>query len=117
METSTVAVIAAAVGSGITGLFGFVALLLQRRAEERRQIRELAVQVALENWKTRKEAIEKHGGGFLSPVDVYLIHAIFLVSALDGSLKTDEQIREYIRRGFDASKVADEEVSDYNKKI
>ena len=53
----------------------------------------------------------------MPPVDVYLIHAIFLVSALDGSLKTDEQVREYIRRGFDASKAADEAVNEYNKKM
>lgn len=50
MDATTAAIIGAAVGSGVTGVFGFITIQLQRRSEERRQIRELAVRAAIENW-------------------------------------------------------------------
>ena len=77
---------------------------------------ELAVSVALENWKIYKAIAERRGGG-MQPIDVYLIHAMYLVSALDGRLKTPEQIREHLKSGFTAAKVATAEVDEYNKDI
>jgi hypothetical protein len=44
-NTSIAAIIGAAVGSGVTCLFALVTIWLQRRSDERRQIRELAVWV------------------------------------------------------------------------
>ena len=113
-------VIAAIVGGGVaailTGGFAFWNQCLARRGDERRQIRELAVSVALENWKIYKAIAERRGGG-MQPIDVYLIHAMYLVSALDGRLKTPEQIREHLKSGFTAAKVATAEVDEYNKDI
>ena len=50
----------------------------------------------------------------MQPIDVYLIHAMYLVSALDGRLDT-EQIREHLKSGFTAAKVATAEVDEYSK--
>ena len=116
MSTELVAIVSASIASGIAGIFALVTIGMQRRADERRQIRELAVQVALENWKIYKGAADVHGGS-VSPLDTYLIHAMHLVAALDGSLKTPDQIREHLRAGFSASKAADEEVDAHNEKL
>lgn len=103
---------AALISSGITA----INLWLARRSEEGRQIRELAVRVAIENWKLYRDAGPEMEGP-LPPLDVYLIHAMHLVSALDGRLKTQEQIRAHLRQGFAASTAATAEVEAYNKKL
>lgn len=119
-DTTTTTIIAAAVGGGVAsiigGIFAYWNHRLTRRSDERRQIRELAVQVAFENWKLYKEASKEHGGS-MEPIDVYLIHAMYLVSALDGRLKTPEQIREHLRKGFTASCAAKKEIAEINKEI
>ena len=114
------AIQAAAIGGGvaaiISGGFTIWHLWLARRSEERRQIRELAVSVAIENFKIYKEAASRVGGS-IWPLDVYLIHAIHLVSALDGRLKTPEQIREHLRKSLAAADSAMKEADEYNKKL
>lgn len=115
MNATIAAIIGASVGSGITGAFALIAIWLQRRSEERRQIRELAVQVALENWKIYKENSERNKIG-MQPLDVYLIHAMTLVSCLDGRLKTPEDIREHLRSGFEAFRAAAESIQEESKK-
>lgn len=116
-DITLAALIGGVAGSGITGIFGFITIQLQRRADERRQIRELAVKVALENWKIYKTAADDTGSGPVPPIDTFLIHAVHLVSALDGSLKTDEQIRCHLRRGFEASNAADKEIEERMKQL
>jgi hypothetical protein len=115
-DTTMAALIGGVAGSAVTGIFGFITIQLQRRADERRQIRELAVKVALENWKIYKAAADDVGGS-VPPIDSFLVHAVHLVSALDGSLKTDEQIRCHLRRGFEASNAADKEIDERNKQL
>lgn len=116
MDATTAVIIGAAIGAGVSGLFALISIHLQRRAEERRQIRELAVQVALENWKIYK-AVADNQGGLVPPIDTFLIHAVHLISALDGRLKTHEQIREHLRAGFAASAAATAEIDEHNKEI
>ena len=70
-DTTLAALIGGVVGSGVTGIFGFITILLQRRADERRQIRELAVQVALENWKIYKTASDHVPGSCVPPIDTF----------------------------------------------
>ena len=116
MDASTAAIIGAAVGSGVTGLFGFIAIIQQRRSEERRQIRELAVKAAIENWSRDFEISKLKGGDtLLQPLDLYLVHAMHLVAALDGRLKTPDEIRTHLRETYAATKAARGEIDDHNK--
>jgi hypothetical protein len=119
-DAATVTIIAAAIGGGIASLiaggFTFLNFHLARRADERRQIRELAVKVALENWKIYKEVSDQYGYS-MNPIDSFLIHAMYLVSALDGRLKTPNQIREHLRAGFAASNTARAEIDEHNKTL
>ena len=119
-DTSMTAIVAAAIGGGIAaiigGIFSFWNYHLIRRAEERRQIRGLAVQISLENFKIYKASADQHGGS-VPPIDSFLIHAVQLVSAIDGFLKTDEQIREHLRRGFAAGDAANKEIDERMKQL
>lgn len=115
MDATTAAIIGAAVGSGVTGVFGFITIQLQRRSEERRQIRELAVRAAIENWTRDFELAKLRGGALLQPLDIYLVHAMHLVAALDGSLKTTEEIRAHLRQTLAMTDIAKEEIDKYNK--
>ncbi len=66
-----IALIAALVSSGIN----FLTAWFIRRSDERRQIRELAVRVAIEEWKHHAELAEKHRAT-THPLDLYLIHSM-----------------------------------------
>jgi hypothetical protein len=112
LSPAVITIIAAAVGGGVASLFTFLSAYLNGRAEERKQIRALAVQVALEHYKI---SLERTKGGpqhsyhtDMNWINVYLIQAAHLVSALDGSLKTPEQVREYLTVGFSKIKIANE---------
>lgn len=111
VATATIlsAAVAAVVGGGITA----ANLWLARRSEERRQIRELAVKAALENWQRYIE-VAKQIRGDVPPLDLYLVHAMHLVKALDGRLKTPEKIQAHLRQTFAVTIAAQKEISAYN---
>jgi hypothetical protein len=117
LHTSTIAIIAAAIGGGfaamIGGIFAFWNAWLQRRHEERRQIRELAVQMALENskaWRDRTKGTPLDRIPLIGDSDGFLIHSMYLVSALDGRLKTAAQIKAHLAKSFDVVQAASEEI-------
>ncbi len=85
-----------------------------RRSEERRQIRELAVRAAIEEWKKHMELGEKYGLRN-QPLDLYLIHSMYFVKTLDGSLRTKEEIRSHVRDVNSITDAAWEEIENYNK--
>lgn len=116
MDTSIAVIIGAAVGSGVTGVFGFITIQLQRRSEERRQIRELAVKVAFEHFAFHKDCFQRYGGTLL-PLDAHLIYAVSLVSALDGSISTDSQVRDYLKKAYALADAAKDEIDIRTKKI
>jgi hypothetical protein len=120
LDSTTTTIISAAIGGGVASVVagGFTVwnLWLTRRSEERRQIRELAVKVAIENFRIYQEASNRLGIS-TQPLDVYLIHAMQLTTALDGRLKTPEQIQEHLRQSLAASNVAATEIDEYNKKL
>jgi len=112
-------IVGAFIGSGVTGLFAIISIQLQRWAEERRQIRELAVQLALENWRHQYEhgkEVAREGKTVIQPpLDVYLIHAMSLVKALDGRVKTPEGIAALLRESFAMSRAAQKEINTRDK--
>ncbi len=119
LDSTTTTIVAAAVGGGIAAIVGggftVLNLWLTRRSDERRQIRELAVRAAIENWKHYDEVSKRHGG-IAQPLDVYILHATRLVSAIDGADLTPDEIRKRIRHALDAADAATKEIDDYNAK-
>jgi hypothetical protein len=88
---------------------------LQRKSDERRQIRELAVKVATENWRHQSEIGKAWAEGgakvTLPALDLYLIHAMSLVKALDGSVHTPEQVTAILRESFAMFRAAQKEIN------
>lgn len=116
IDATTATILGAAVASIVGGGFAVCNMWLTRRSDERRQIRELAIRAAIENWKIYNEASQRVGGA-PQPLDVYLIHAMHLVSALDGSLKTPKQIEDHLRQTFVATDAATAVIEEWNKKL
>jgi hypothetical protein len=118
MTDSLAVVLGALVGSGMTGIGVIISNALQRKADERRQIRELAVKVATENWRHQSEIGKAWAEGgakvTLPALDVYLIHAMSLVKTLDGSVHTPEQVTTLLRESFAMSKAAPKEINTRN---
>ena len=110
LDVATASILSAAVATIVGGGITALNLWLARRSDERRQIRELAVRVALENWKIYKESAENAGAKSAPPIDGFLVHAAHLVSALDGSLATNEQIVAHLRRTYAAADAAAGEI-------
>jgi hypothetical protein len=115
MTDSIAIVFGALIGSGMTGIGVIVSNILQRNLDERRQIRELAVQVATENWKHHaeigKSRAETGAQVVLIPLDVYLVHAMSLVRALDGSVRTPEDVTALLKESFAMSRAATKEIA------
>ena len=105
------ALIAALVSSGIN----FLTAWLIRRSEERRQIRELAVRVAIEEWKHHAELGEKHKAT-TRPLDLYLIHSMYFVRILGGKPICEDQLRIHLRESFAMTDAANQEIENYSKK-
>lgn len=116
MDASSAAVIGAIVGSGITGFFGYLAILLQRRSEERRQIRQLAVEVAVKNWQLH---IDMAGSDVarIPSLDVYLMHAMKIITIIDGNNRTAEQIRKDIGDVIEVTAAAENAIDKQWQKI
>ena len=106
------ALIAALVSSGIN----FLTAWFIRRSEERRQIRELAVRVAIEEWKSQVELAEKYMTKIIHPLDLYLVHAMYFVRILGGRIKCEDQLRAHLRKSFSMTDAANQEIKEYSKK-
>lgn len=116
MPSATIlAAIAATIGAIVAGGVSALNAWLIRRSEERRQIRELAVRAAIEEWTKHIEIAEGHRAK-IPPLDLYLIHAMYFVQALDGSLRTKEEIRNHLRKVHSITDAAGQEIEDYSKK-
>lgn len=115
MSPEMIAVVSASIAAGTSGIFALVTILLQRSAEEKRQIRELAVRVALENWKATFETVKIEGGN-IAPLDTYLLHAMRLVSVLDGSIRAPEQISSALADVLAVTSATEDMACRYSKK-
>jgi hypothetical protein len=73
-----IALIATSVGALVT-LFG---QWLTRRSEERRHLRQLIVQAAVENWRLASNAAEK-AGARRYPLDAFILHLLKLGEVLE----------------------------------
>ena len=51
IDATTATLLATAIGAVSSGATGIIILLINKRSEERRHVRELAMKAALENWQ------------------------------------------------------------------
>ncbi len=78
MDALTAGLIGTAIGGVVTGVPAVITFWLGKRSDEKRQLQQLVMQVALENWKYGCDAARRLGGAVL-PLDSYVIHALKLL--------------------------------------
>lgn len=103
----------------INGLFTLLSARWARESEQKRQTRELAMKVAMDNWKMGVEAFRASQGAGIADINwinVYLVHAAHMVAALDGSMKTKEDVERHLNEGFAKMDVANERFNAYWRK-
>src|SRR5437667_11638425 len=96
IDTPTATVIGALVGAGVGGLVTLFGQWLARRSEERRQLRQLVMQSAIENWRYVSEAAAQ-AGARRYPLDAYILHMLKLMELLEIRHLTPELVREKLR--------------------
>lgn len=84
-----------AMGSAvIAALPGLITTLMNRGAEEKKQLRELAVQAAIESWKTHAEFSV---GRPILPLEHYIVHTVLMFDlALSGKTITPDAMRDHL---------------------
>jgi len=127
IDAATATVIAAIVGAGVGGfvtLFGqwLVTLFgqrLTRRSEERRHIRQLVVQTAIENWRFTSDAAEKLAASGYPvdryPLDSFVLHMLKLSEVLDERRITPELVSKKLREVYAVTEAAGEEIRKHSE--
>lgn len=108
-------VLAAGIGAIVGGGISAFNSWLIRRSEERMQIRELAVRASIEEWKAHIDIAKGNGGKTVQPLDLYLIHSMGFIQEIDGSIKTEEQVRKHLRKVHSITDAAGKEIEEYSK--
>ena len=99
------------VGALVGGASSVIVVLIQSRKEERRHLRETAMQLAIKEWDYHA-SIVKNKGGSLGPMSYYLASAMKILQRIDikgGNVTAEDLIQaaDESRRVLDAMKAAD----------
>ena len=96
IDAVTATLIAAVIGALSSGATAIIILLINKRSEERRHLRELAMKAALDNWLYVSKAAEEHGAQRL-PLDVFVVHMLKLSEALTSTDLTADNLATKLR--------------------
>jgi hypothetical protein len=114
IDAATATVLAAIVGAGVGGFVTLFGQWLVRRSEERRHLRQLVVQTAIENWRFTSDAAAKlAAAGYRVdryPLDSFVLHMLKLSEILDERRITPELVREKLREVYAVTEAAGEEI-------
>ena len=109
---------AVAIGATISALIGAISALLisffTRRAESKRQIREIAFKFAIGNWKTYVDVALKQGKDVM-PLETFVIHSLIVARLAYYRRITECRVRKLLREAYAISDVAEEEIEKRNK--
>ena len=123
---ATVGVFSAVVAAAVTGIIQLLGGWLERRAADKRHLRDLALQTAVEKFKIEKARsieLREKGTKWIPPVfDAYIIHTMRLIEiAQDTSLTTEQMLvrlqslKDFSRAADRAMRGHDPEVSEHNE--
>ncbi len=114
IDAATATVIAAIVGAGVGGFVTLFGQWLSRRSEERRHLRQLVIQTAIENWRFTSEAAEKLAAtGYhveRYPLDSFVLHMLKLSEILEERHITPELVQKKLRELYAVTRAASEEI-------
>jgi hypothetical protein len=119
IDAATATVIAAIVGAGVGGFVTLFGQWLTRRSEERRHIRQLVVQTAIENWRFTSDAAEKLAASGYPvdryPLDSFVLHMLKLSEVLDERRITPELVSKKLREVYAVIEAAGEEIRKHSE--
>lgn len=95
MELEIYLPLLSALAGALFGTFGTVAaVVIQARKDDRRHRREIAVRLASEQQAVHLQSAAKHGGGVVPPIDLYLLHALAVMGALEEGKLTKKKLEK-----------------------
>ena len=71
IDATTATLLASAIGAVSTGAMAIIILLINKRSEERRHVRELAMKAALDNWIHMSKAATEYSRSHDAVIRVY----------------------------------------------
>ncbi len=96
MDSALAAIIGAGVGSFVTGLSMVIITCINRKSEERRHKKELAVRLAAEEYREIWKHVGCKGGVMPSP-QIYFIYALKFMNEIDFS-KGPKELAEQMEK-------------------
>ncbi len=96
IDATTATLLATAIGALSSGATAIIILIINKRSEERRHLRELAMKAALENWLYMSKAAAERGARRL-PLDVFVVHMLKLSEALTSRDLTADNLAAKLR--------------------
>lgn len=112
---AAIAATAALIGGAISGLTTIFILIINQRSEERRQLRELALKAAADNWRHTCELSKQYGAPIL-PFHVFIVHMVKLFDVLASKDLTVDNLTAKLREAERFSNIAAEEAFRATKK-
>jgi len=116
LDIASATILAAGIGAIVAGGVSAINAWFTHRSDERRQIRELAVRVGIEEWKAQIELAQKYHSKIIHPLDLYLVHAMYFVRLLGDKIKCEDQLRSHLRNSHSMTDIANQEIKNYSKK-
>lgn len=93
-----VPVVSAGIGGIIAVIGSTINNYINKKAEEKKQIREVIIKTAIESWR-EDYTLTKSRGGVMLPIDSYIVHMAILSDALlDPECLTEEQLLVKLRK-------------------
>jgi hypothetical protein len=105
-------------GALVAGLIALGITFINKKSEERRHLRELMFNAAVENWKHNNiAAIELMKAGNrveLMPLDSYIVNLLALSGSLLDTTLTKDNIKAKLKEAYEISEEADKFINDSN---
>ena len=116
IDATTATLLATAIGALSSGATAVIILLINKRSEERRHLRELAMKAALENWLYMSRAATEYGAERL-PLDVFVVHMLKLSEALTSRDLTADNLAAKLREVQRFTNIATSEAERFTSEI
>lgn len=111
-------VLTAFAGGGLVGIFNLIKDSQTRKSEERRHLRELMFNAAVENWKHNNTlAVELMKAGNkteVMPLDSYIVNLLVLSAALLDTTLTKANVTTKLKEAYEISEEADKFIKSNN---
>jgi KaiC/GvpD/RAD55 family RecA-like ATPase len=114
IDATTATLLATAIGAVSSGATAIIILLINKRSEERRNLRELAMKAALENWLYMSKAAADYGAERL-PIDVFVVHMLKLSEALTSRDLTADNLAAKLREVQRFTRIATTEAERFTR--